>query len=146
MLAVAARLGVPVRASSAVLSESYRGGPSDAAVDYVLGRGVRPVTMGQAMARLAGALGAREGLDSCHTVDAFRGGLASVSVVASSPRGIRAILGRSPETVRTSGSKRSDPRTCTTFAPQEGAKTGSERSSRVREKQPLSSYFVHQPR
>ena len=33
--------------------------------------GVRRVTMGQAMARLAGALRARDGLDSCHTVDAF---------------------------------------------------------------------------
>lgn len=71
MVEAAARLGVPVRVSSAVLSESYRGGPSDAAVDFVLGRGVRPVTVGQAMARLAGALRARDGLDSCHTVDAF---------------------------------------------------------------------------
>ncbi len=71
MLEAAARLGVPVRVSSAVLSESYRGGPGDAAVDYVLGRGVRPLTMGQAMARLAGALRSRDGLDSCHTVDAF---------------------------------------------------------------------------
>lgn len=71
MLAAAARLGVPVRVSSAVLSESYQGGPIDAAVDHVLRRGVRPVTMGQAMARVAGALRARDGLDSCHTVDAF---------------------------------------------------------------------------
>lgn len=71
MLAAAARLGVPVRVSTAVLSESYRGRPSDAGVDHVLRRGVGPVTMGQAMARAAGALRSRDGLDSCHTVDAF---------------------------------------------------------------------------
>lgn len=71
MLAAAARVGVPVRVPTAVLSEAYRGGPSDAAVDYVLGRGVRPITMGQAFARLAGELRSRDQLDSCHTVDAF---------------------------------------------------------------------------
>lgn len=71
MLSAAARLGLPVRVSSAVLSESYRGRPSDAGVDHVLARGVRPMTMGQKTARLAGALRARDGLDSCHTVDAF---------------------------------------------------------------------------
>lgn len=71
MLSAAVRLGLPVRVSSAVLSESYRGNPSDAGVDYILGRGVRPMTMGLTMARLAGALRARDGLDSCHTVDAF---------------------------------------------------------------------------
>ena len=71
MLTAACRLGVPVRVPTAVLSEIYQGKPSDAAVDYVLRRGVRPITMGQAMAREAGALRARDGLDSCHTVDAF---------------------------------------------------------------------------
>lgn len=71
MLTAAARLGVPVRVSTAVLSEAYRGGPSDSAVDHVLGRGIRPITMGQAMARLAGELRSRDHLDSCHSVDAF---------------------------------------------------------------------------
>ena len=71
MLAAAARLGVPVRVSTAVLSETYRGSHVDAGVDYVLARGARPLTMGQSMARMAGALRARDGLDSCHTVDAF---------------------------------------------------------------------------
>ncbi len=71
MLAAASRLGVPVRVPTAVLSETYRGGRADSAVDYVLGRGIRPITMGQAMARLAGLLRTRDRLDSCHTVDAF---------------------------------------------------------------------------
>lgn len=71
MLAGAARVGAPVRVPTAVLSEAYRGGRADAAVDRVLGRGVRPITMGQAMARLAGELRSRDRLDSCHTVDAF---------------------------------------------------------------------------
>jgi predicted nucleic acid-binding protein len=71
MLVAAAQLGVPVRVSTAVLSEAYRGNAADTAVDYVLRRGVRPITMGQAMARLAGGLRAKVRLDSCHTVDAF---------------------------------------------------------------------------
>lgn len=70
MLTAAARLGVPVRVSTAVLSEIYQGKRSDAGVDHVLGRGVRPITVGLSMARLAGALRTRDGLDSCHTVDA----------------------------------------------------------------------------
>lgn len=70
MLTAAARLGVPVRVSTAVLSEIYEGKASDAGVDYVLGRGVRPVTVGQSMARVAEALQTQDGLDSCHTVDA----------------------------------------------------------------------------
>lgn len=71
MLTAAARIGVPVRVPTAVLSEVYLGDPSDAAVDHVLRRGIRPITMGQAMARVAGALRTRDRLDSCHTVDAF---------------------------------------------------------------------------
>jgi predicted nucleic acid-binding protein len=71
MLSAAARLAIPVRVPTAVLSEAYRGRPVDAAVDHVLRRGVRPITMGHSMARVAGALRARDGLDSCHTVDAF---------------------------------------------------------------------------
>jgi hypothetical protein len=71
MLTSAARLGVPVRVPTAVLAEAYRGTPADAAVDRVLGHGVRPITMGHAMARLAGRLRHRDRLNSCHTVDAF---------------------------------------------------------------------------
>jgi hypothetical protein len=71
MLASAARMGVPVRVPTAVLAEAYRGIPADAALDRVLGRGIRPITMGQAMARLAGGLRHRDRLDSCHTVDAL---------------------------------------------------------------------------
>lgn len=71
MLSAAARLGVPVRVSTAVLSEIYQGKSADAGVDFVLARGVRPIAMGQSMARLAGALKSRDRLDSCHTVDAF---------------------------------------------------------------------------
>lgn len=71
MLTSAARLGVLVRVPSAVLAEAYRGTPADAAVDRVLGQGIRPITMGQAMARLAGGLRYRDRLDSCHTVDAL---------------------------------------------------------------------------
>jgi hypothetical protein len=58
-------------ADRALLAEAYRGTPADAAVDRVLGHGIRPITMGHAMARLAGRLRHRDRLDSCHTVDAF---------------------------------------------------------------------------
>jgi hypothetical protein len=71
MLTSAARLGVPVRVPTAVLAEAYRGTPADAAVDRVLGHGIRPITIGHAMARLAGRLRHRDRLNSCHTVDAF---------------------------------------------------------------------------
>src|SRR5258708_13334377 len=54
MLTSAARLGVPVRVPTAVLAEAYGGTQADAAVDRVLGHGMRPITMGQAMARLPG--------------------------------------------------------------------------------------------
>lgn len=49
----------------------YQGKAGDARIDFVLARGVRPVTMDQAMARIAGGLRARDRLGSCHTVDAF---------------------------------------------------------------------------
>jgi len=71
MLTSAARMGIPVRVPTAVLSEAYCGIPADAALDRVLGRGIRPITMGQSMARLAGGLRYRDRLDSCHTVDAL---------------------------------------------------------------------------
>jgi hypothetical protein len=56
---------------TAVLAEEYCGIPADAALDRVLGRGIRPITMGQGVARLAGGLRYRDRLDSCHTVDAL---------------------------------------------------------------------------
>ena len=71
MLTSAARMGIPVRVPTAVLAEAYRGTPADAALDRVLGRGMRPITMGRAAARLAGGLRYRDRLDSCHTVDAL---------------------------------------------------------------------------
>ena len=71
MLTSAARMGIPVWVPTAALAEAYRGIPADAALDRVLGRGIRPITMGQGMARLAGGLRYRDRLDSCHTVDAL---------------------------------------------------------------------------
>ena len=71
ILTSAARMGIPVRVPTAVLAEAYRGIPADAALDRVLGRGIRPITMGHGMARLAGGLRHRDRLDSCHTVDAL---------------------------------------------------------------------------
>jgi hypothetical protein len=71
MLTSAARMGIPVRVPTAVLAEAYCGIPADATLDRVLGRGIRPITMGQGMARLAGGLRYRDRLDSCHTVDAL---------------------------------------------------------------------------
>jgi hypothetical protein len=71
ILTSAARMGIPVRVPTAVLAEAYRDIPADAALDRVLGSGIRPITMGQAMARLAGGLRYRDRLDSCHTVDAL---------------------------------------------------------------------------
>jgi len=70
MLTYAARMGIPVRVPAAVLTESYRGTTADAAIDRVLGRGIRPITIGQAIARQAGGLRHPDGLDSCHSVDA----------------------------------------------------------------------------
>lgn len=71
MLTSAARMGVPVRIPCAVLAEAYRGTSADAAIDWVLGQGLRPITTGQAIARVAGALRYRDRLDSCHIVDAI---------------------------------------------------------------------------
>ncbi len=71
ILTSAARMGIPVRVPTAVLAEAYCGIPADAALDRVLGRGIRPITMGQSMARLAGGLRYRDRLDSCRTVDAL---------------------------------------------------------------------------
>lgn len=71
MLTYAARTGIPVRVCTAVLTEAYRGTPADAAIDRVLGSGIRAITVGQAAARQAGSLRYRDRLDSCHTVDAL---------------------------------------------------------------------------
>ena len=53
-----------------MLAEAYRGTAADAAIDRVLGNGIRPITLGQSTARRAGGLKYRDRLDSCHTVDA----------------------------------------------------------------------------
>lgn len=71
LLAWAARRDVPVRIPTAVLAEAYRGTRADVGVDRVLNSGVRAITIGRATARVAGALRYRDGLDSCHTVDAL---------------------------------------------------------------------------
>lgn len=71
LLAWAARRGVPVRIPTAVLAEAYRGTGADVGVDRVLNSGIRPITVGRVAARLAGTLRHRDGLDSCHTVDAL---------------------------------------------------------------------------
>ena len=70
LLAVAARTATPVRVPTAVLSEAYRNTTADAAIDRVLGNGIRPIALGQSTARHAGGLKHRDRLDSCHTVDA----------------------------------------------------------------------------
>jgi len=69
MLTSAVRVGVPVHVPTAVLAEAYRGTAADAAIDRALGRGIRPITMGKAIARQAGALRYRDRLNSCYTVD-----------------------------------------------------------------------------
>jgi hypothetical protein len=71
MLDSADRMGIPVRVPTAVLAEAYRGTDADAAIDRVLARGIRPITLGQATARQAGDLRHRDRLNSCHAVDAF---------------------------------------------------------------------------
>lgn len=70
ILDAAERDGIEVRVPTAVLAEAYRGTAADAAIDRVLGHGIKPITLGQAMARLTGKLKHRDRLDSCHTVDA----------------------------------------------------------------------------
>jgi len=71
MLTSAVRMGIPVRVPTAVLAEAYRGTAADAAIDRVLGRGIRAITTGKAIARQAGGLKHRDRLNSCHTVDAL---------------------------------------------------------------------------
>jgi hypothetical protein len=72
VLTVAHELGGLVRVPAPVLAEVCRGGRRDAAVDRILrGRGIVVVGLTSAMARQAGALLHRAGLDSAHAVDAF---------------------------------------------------------------------------
>lgn len=78
VLAEAARRNALVRIPSAVLAEVYRGTRRDAAVDRIVGRANRVVPLDHRIARVAGGLLGRDGLDSCHAVDA--------SVVATAVR------------------------------------------------------------
>ena len=70
ILDAADRDGIQVRVPAAVLAEAYRGTAADAAIDRILGTGIRAITLGQAMARQTARLKHRDRLDSCHTVDA----------------------------------------------------------------------------
>jgi len=68
----AERRNEPVRVPAAVLVEVYRGGGTDEAIDYVLGRGfARVVTTGVRIARIAGHLLAVAGRDSELAIDAL---------------------------------------------------------------------------
>lgn len=72
LLRSAERGGHDVVVPSAVLVEVYRGGADDAAVDRMIaGARIGVVTTGRAMARVAARLLTRDGLDSCHVVDAL---------------------------------------------------------------------------
>jgi predicted nucleic acid-binding protein len=70
VLAEAARRNALVRIPAAVLTEVYRGTRRDAAVDRIVGRANRVVALDHRIARLAGGLLGRHGLDSRHAVDA----------------------------------------------------------------------------
>jgi predicted nucleic acid-binding protein len=92
-LAEAARRTALVRIPSTVLAEVYRGTRRDAAVDRVVGRANRVVPVDHRIARIAGGLLGRDGLDSCHAVDA--------SVVATAIRlGGAAVLTGDPDDLR----------------------------------------------
>lgn len=93
VLAEAARRNALVRVPSAVLAEVYRGTRRDAAVDRVVGRANRVVPLDHRIARTAGGLLGRDGLDSCHAVDA--------SVVATAVRlGGAVVLTGDPDDLR----------------------------------------------
>lgn len=60
-----------MRVPTVVLAELYRTPALSSAVDAALSRfGIRPLTTGQLVARHSGRLLEREGLDTCHVVDA----------------------------------------------------------------------------
>jgi predicted nucleic acid-binding protein len=70
LLAVALDRDADVVVPSTVLAELYRGNATDAAIDTVLARrGMRMITSGRRIVRIAGALRYRDRLDSCHVVD-----------------------------------------------------------------------------
>ena len=70
VLVEASRRNALVRIPAAVLAEVYRGSRRDAGVDRVVDRGNRVVPLDRRTARIAGGLLGRDGLDSCHVVDA----------------------------------------------------------------------------
>ena len=93
VLAAAARTNALVRIPAGVLAEVYRGTGRDAAVDRILGRANRVVPLEHRIARIAGGLLGRDGLDSCHAVDAL--------VVATAVRlGGAAVLTGDPDDLR----------------------------------------------
>jgi predicted nucleic acid-binding protein len=70
LLSVALERDQEVLVPSAALAELYQGGPADARTDAVLARrGIRVITSGRRIVRVAGALRHRDRLDSCHVVD-----------------------------------------------------------------------------
>jgi predicted nucleic acid-binding protein len=72
VLTIAAKRAWPVRVPSVVLAELYRSQAAVASVDAALSRfGIRPLTTGQRVARHAGRMLGRDGLDSCHLADAI---------------------------------------------------------------------------
>lgn len=93
VLAEAAQRNALVRIPAAVLCEEYRGGRRSAAADRVVGRANRVVPLDQRIARTAGGFLDRDGLDSCHAVDA--------SVVATAVRlGGAVVLTGDPDDLR----------------------------------------------
>lgn len=71
LLTEAARRNALLRVPAAVLTEVYRGGRRDAAVDRIIGRANRVIALDHRTSRIAGGLLGRDGLDSCHAVDAL---------------------------------------------------------------------------
>ena len=105
VLAEAARRSALVRIPAAVLTEVYRGSGRDAGVDRVVGRANRVIELDHQTARLAGGLLGRDGLDSCHAVDAavvatgIR--LGGAIVVTGDPDDLRSLARRHPNVVVT---------------------------------------------
>lgn len=95
MLAEADRRNAQVRIPSSVLVEAYTGTARDAGIDRVVGRANRIVPLDHGIARLAGQLISRDGLDSCHagdaTVVATAVRLGGALVLTSDPDDLRAL-------------------------------------------------------
>jgi predicted nucleic acid-binding protein len=100
VLAEAARRNALVRIPTAVLTETYRGTRRDAGIDRILGHGNRVVPLDHRTARLAGQLLGRDGLDSCHAVDATVVAtavrLGGAVVVTSDPQDLRSLARQHP--------------------------------------------------